>query len=79
MKKINLDLVLKTEIEEELFSISKPEIKCHKILVSSRCARLNRRNSHSRLEVEKMTLVDLCVKVNSMMEWRGRSSRSLHD
>ena len=34
MKKINLDLVLKTEIEEELFSISKPEIKCQKILVS---------------------------------------------
>ena len=40
--------------------VSKPEIKCQKILVSSRCARLNGRNSHSRLEIEKVTLVDLC-------------------
>ena len=71
MKKINLDLVSMTEIEEELFSISKPEIKCQKILVSSRCARLNRRNSHSRLKVEKVTLVDLWPTrpMNSLTHW----------
>ena len=39
--------------------VSKPEIKCQKIVVLSQCARLNRKNSHSRLEVEKVTLVDL--------------------
>ena len=39
------------------------------ILVSSRCARLNRRNSHSRLEVEKVTLVDLwCNPILRVME-----------
>ena len=31
------------------------------IPVSSRCARLNRRNSHSRPEVEKVTLVERCL------------------
>ena len=35
--------------------VSKPEIKCQKFSVSSRCARLNQRNSHSRLEDEKTT------------------------
>ena len=40
--------------------ISKPEIKCQKFSVSSRCARLNQRNSHSRLEIEKTTLADHC-------------------
>ena len=39
--------------------VSKPEIKCQKILVLSQCAKLKRKNSHSRLEVEKVTLVDL--------------------
>ena len=59
---INLDLISRPEIEGEFFFldlVSKLEIKCQKILVSSRYARLNRRNSHSRLEVEKVTLVDL--------------------
>ena len=36
--------------------VSKPEFKCQKFSVSSRSARLNQRNSHSRLEIEKMTL-----------------------
>ena len=39
--------------------VSRPEIKCQEFSVSSRCARLNQRNSHSRLENEKMTLADL--------------------
>ena len=43
--------------------VSKPEIKCQKFSVSSRCARLNQRNSHSRLENEKMTLADLCKEM----------------
>ena len=70
-----LDLVSKPENEDNksgsrldardwriffLGLVSKPEIKCQKFSVSSRCARLNRRNSHSRLEIEKMTLADLC-------------------
>ena len=58
---INLDLISRPEIEGEFFFldlVSKLEIKCQQILVSSRYARLNRRNSHSRLEVEKVTLVD---------------------
>ena len=42
--------------------VSKPEIKCQKFSVLSRSARLNQRNSHSRLEIEKMTLADLCFK-----------------
>ena len=33
------------------------------ILVSSRCARLNSRNSHSRLEIEKKLLAMLCSVV----------------
>ena len=44
--------------------VSKPEIKSQKILTSSWCARLNRRNSHSRLQVEKVTLVDLWPTVS---------------
>ena len=62
MKIINLDLISLPEIEGEFFFldlVSKLEIKCQKILVSSRCGRLNRRNSHSRREVEKVTFVDL--------------------
>ena len=70
-----LDLVSKPENEDNksgsrldardwriffLGLVSKPEIKCQKFSVSSRCARLNRRNSHSRLEIEKITLADLC-------------------
>ena len=70
-----LDLVSKPENEDNksgsrlnardwriffLGLVSKPEIKCQKFSVSSRCARLNQRNSHSRLEKEKMTLADLC-------------------
>ena len=39
-------------------------------LVSSRCARLNRRNSYSRLKVEKVALVDL------WSEWLGWSRLS---
>ena len=31
--------------------------------ILSRCVILNRRNSHSRLEVEKVTLLDLCSAV----------------
>ena len=62
MKIINLDLVLMPEIGGDFFLglVLKPEIECQKFLVSSRCARLNQRNSHSRLENEKMTLADLC-------------------
>ena len=33
--------------------VSKHEIKCQKLSVSSRCARLSRRISHSRLEIKK--------------------------
>ena len=50
--------------------VSKPEIKCQKSLVSSQCARLNRRNSYSRLKVEKVALVDL------WFEWLGWSRLS---
>ena len=39
--------------------VSKPESKCQEFSVSSRWTRLNRRNSHSRLEIEKNTLADL--------------------
>ena len=48
--------------------VSKPEIKCQKFSVSSRCARLNQRNSHSRLENEKVTLADLCHTVIKMFK-----------
>ena len=42
--------------------VSKPESKCQELSVSSRWTRLNQRNSHSRLEIEKTTLADLwCV------------------
>ena len=49
------------KIEGDFFSISSgsPRLSVKKSLVSSRCARLNRRNSHSRLENGKMTLADL--------------------
>ena len=50
--------------------VSKPEIKCQKFSVSSRCARLNWRNSHSRLENEKMTLANL---------WFGRFLHNNHE
>ena len=56
---INLDLVSMTEIEEVFFSILSRSLRSSVKKFSSRCARLNRRNSHSRLEVEKVTLVDL--------------------
>ena len=46
--------------------VSKPEIKCQKFWVSSRCARLNLRNSHSHLENEKMTLADLCTQLATL-------------
>ena len=38
--------------------VSKPESKCQELSVSSRWTRLNQRNSHSRLEIEKTTLAD---------------------
>ena len=62
MKIINIDLISLPDIEGEFFFldlVSKLEIKCQKILVSSWYAKLNWRNSHPRLEVEKVTLVDL--------------------
>ena len=65
MKMINLDLVSMPEIEGDFFLISS---RSQKSLVSSQCARLNRRNS--RLEVEKVTLVDL------WFEWLGWSRLS---
>ena len=39
--------------------VLKPEIKHLKFSVSSQSARLDPKNSHSRLEIEKMTLADL--------------------
>ena len=74
MKIINLDLFSLPEIEGEFFFfdiVLKLEIKCQKILVLSRCARLNRRNFHSRLKVEKVTLVDLMPTrpMNSLTHW----------
>ena len=60
---INLDLDLDARDWRTFFLclVSKYEIKCQKFSVSSQCARLSRRNSHSRLEIEKMTLADLCI------------------
>ena len=65
MKIINLDLVSMPEIGGDCFLglVLKPEIECQKFSVSSRCARLNQKNSHPRLEIEKMTLADLCLLV----------------
>ena len=40
------------------------------ILVSSRCGRLNRRKSHSRLGIEKMFLVELWCMGMSVLQWR---------
>ena len=74
MKIINLDLISLPEIEGEFFFldlVSKLEIKCQKVLVSSRYARLNRKNSHSRLEVEKVTLVELCPIVSTLEKRRN--------
>ena len=42
--------------------VSKPESKCQEFSVSSRWTRLTRRNSHSRLVIEKTTLADHCFK-----------------
>ena len=55
MKIINLDLVSMPEIGGDCFLglVLKPEIECQKFSVSSRCARLNQKNSHPRLEIEK--------------------------
>ena len=47
--------------------VSKHEIKCQKFSVASRCARFNRRNSHSRLEIEKMILVDICYTLLTLL------------
>ena len=58
--------------------VLKPEIKCQKFSVSSRSARLNQRNSHSRLEIEKMTLVDLWYEVNCLQRSPSWSSVSGH-
>ena len=75
-----LVLVSKTEIRSREFSISSRslrmliinlnlvsmlEIVGHFFSVSSRSMRLSVRNSHSRLEIEKMTLADLCSMVTS--------------
>ena len=71
MRMINLDLVSMPEIGGDFFLgiISKPVIKCQKFSVSSRCARLSRRNSHSCLEIEKMTLADLwtCLSTSTRL------------
>ena len=57
---INLNLVSMLEIVGHFFLFSsRSMIKCQKFLVSSRCTRLSRRNSHYRLEIEKVTLADL--------------------
>ena len=63
MRIINLDLVSMPEIGGDFFLgiVSKPDIKCQKFLVSSRCVRFSRRNSHYRLEIEKVTLADLLL------------------
>ena len=68
VKIINLDLVSLPEIGGNflLGLVSKPENKCQEFSVSSRWTRLNRRNSHSRLEIEKTTLADHW--------WEGRGS-----
>ena len=57
---INLNLVSMREIVGHFFLFSsRSMIKCQKFLVSSRCVRFSRRNSHYRLEIEKVTLADL--------------------
>ena len=69
VKIINLDLVSMPEIGGNFFLglVSKPESKCQEFSVSSRWTRLNRKNSHSRLEIEKTTLADHW----SGMMWRN--------
>ena len=61
---INLDIVSILEIGGYFFLVLSLEAwECQKFSVSSRCARLSRRNSHFRLEIEKMTLADLWLKL----------------
>ena len=70
VKIINFELASMAKIERNFLDLFwKPEIKCQKILVASQCARLHWRNCHSRLEVEKVTFVDLWWEHSYKMGW----------